>query len=354
MRRGLTLVLLLALVAVPAQAADWTDVLRPTGELQVRSALSLAQYEALGLSDLRSSDVFVYRAALGLAADYEGRLSGLVQLFYEEGRNEPLDLEQAWIKLRYRGPFVSFGRMYLPYGGLRTFGVEDPIVHRMTRSRRTAAFVGWQCRYVDFAAGAFNGEIDDVDQNDDLIDTISAGLAVRPLAMFEGLDLELGGYYLSDALEVDEFFQGLVDPRNAPYDKQVPGYGGFIWGRVDPLNILGIGFGAQYVTTGEFDERDYLDAKGEKTAVWALDAELALFVFNSLRIGGRYETIEGWDFLQAAGPPDVSPTGYRRYGGFIGASAFHDQLDVALEYLAGEDFSGDRTGLAQFNVKLTF
>jgi hypothetical protein len=293
-----------------------------------------------------------------------------------------LTFDEAYVQLGDdKGPFLRAGKYYMPFAQSETFGFEYNLVQRWLLANPVALGLGYNHKYFGVSAHMFNGRNDTSSssgrEDNDIIDTYAAGLDFSPLAMFEKHSLDLGGYFLTDATEtwgnLGRLFNGtrvVLDANGNPttestvnYSENVPMYGGYLVGRFTLSDLLGLGVRGEYATTGEFDKKDYVDAKGKATAVTWMNAELAfLFWEGVIGLGGKYESISGVDYFGPQMPAGVNlappnetyePTSYSHYGGFFTTNLM-EELTIGLEYLYGKDSEDNSDMELQVQTRLDF
>ncbi len=143
------------------------------------------------------SDIVVGAFQLTLDADPVEGMSGRVLLLYEEGYTDPMDVDEAFVKLgdtESMPAWIRVGRLYVPFGVFNSHFVSDPLTLKLGQTRAGAAMVGWGTDLMQLQAGCFNGKVDeDSADEDDRVDGAVASLTVTPFEFVEG-----GFYYITD------------------------------------------------------------------------------------------------------------------------------------------------------------
>ena len=372
----LAFIAILAL-AIPAFAEDekgkWFDKITFSGVIDARIGVRSFAPESDDFDTENASDIYVFNAGIGAEVQSNPYLSGTIFFLWEEefgGEDLGMDMDEGYITAQWKGLFGQIGKMYLPVGQFDTFAINDPLVLELAECRQSALGVGYSHDYFGASVWAFNGAFDNVDVDgeiaDNAIDTVAARIDFSPLAFQDDYKLTVGGYFLSDAAETSlEFGNGLnqIDPDDVAgsgdefvqYETDVPLYGGFLNAELPFAESFGLGLAAEYVTTGEFDEKEYFDGSGEATALSAANLELAaLLLSGSIHFGPKFEMISGLDWLETQeNDPDYEVTGYTQYGGFIGYDLW-DHLHLGLQAMAGVDNEGNRLSEATFQTVLEF
>ena len=276
--------------------------------------------------------------------DLESRLAEGVSVYgvllWEEDDTEPIDLDEGYVVVggaEVGTPlFLKAGKMYVPFGAFNTWLVSDPLVQELGETRESAVIAGCELEQVTIQAGAFNGDLDDADDEDRLDDLV----AVVQITPVDGV--EIGAYWISDIGESDGLQDELEDAvagtpdrivvgedgrpaveagsPGVPYD-EVDGAGGYISLALGPAAIE-----AEYLTALDDFDAGLLGDKKVKPSAW--NVELAYTLAEKWTLSARYEGSD--DFLDF--PED-------QYGGAVSWS-ISDNLALAVEYLHGE-FAGD-------------
>lgn len=357
-----------------AVKTDWTSNIQVGGYIDVRPSFYWFTPENSNLKETHQSDIVFYQTGLTVTAIPFSAVRGVATAYYGEGpvnwANTDLGnnaagslyFDEGYLQLGDgNGLYARFGKYYIPTVSQDTFGMHFNLLQRNLYANPVAVGAGYNHKYFGVSAHLFNGRHDTVSStgnpDNDIIDTYSAALNVNPLAMFERYNLTLGGFFLTDATETWGQFDTRFNGPSINYDENVPLYGGYLVGRFYFSDLVGLGVRGEYATTGKFDKDDYVNAKGDQTAISFMNAEVALLFWESvLQLGGKYESVNGLEYFATNSyydPEKYDAVSYRHYGGFLRTNLM-EELSLGLEYLAGADDEGNADKELQIQTRLDF
>lgn len=253
------------------------------------------------------SDIVLATFELGLDATLREDIRARTLLLWEEDDTEPVDLDEAVITLGGTETmpwFIEGGRMYVPFGAFHSHFVSDPLVLELGETRETAVLIGYATRRLKIEAGAFNGNRNAEDDDDQVDDAVAA------LTLIPRPGLELGAYWMADIGESDvleETFQ------NADTDN-VGGAGAFVHAEIGRLTLE-----AEYITATE-QFRSALPATSKPRA-WNVEAAVSMGA--------------DWTLAAKAEGSDAFPDMPETQVGVAGSHTITETVAVALEYLHG-------------------
>ncbi len=369
---------------------DWFDIIYFSGYGDMRANYQTFKPNTDNEDDeITTSDIYIFEAALETHADITGWVMADVVIYYSDfslgdntGREEELTIDEYFISLTGWGLFGTIGKYYLPVGDFTSYGTSDTMVENFVQARASAFGLGYDFihKYTEkpvfgLSGHLFNGDFDNVtlvdgepEVDDDMISDFATHLYFAPTGLSEaqGYDLEFGAYYLSDCTETFGNLGQLLLMQDIAatadtsddvvlYEKDVPLFGGYIAGEFHFNEMIGLGLDAEYAATGEFNDREYLDASGTKTGISVIHGDLALLIHQrNLQIGGRYDSITGIDFLETGGlDPEFEPVTYGEYGGYIGVD-YIDHLHLIIQGLMGADNESNATTKIEFSALVEF
>jgi hypothetical protein len=280
-----------------------------------------------------SSDLTLATVELGLDIQATDYLGGHILLLWEEGETEPVDLDEAVIRLTYPRPLWGMtagftgGKMYLPFGKFNSYMITDPLTLDLGETNQSAGLLTLEGDKWTLQAGAFSGETDTFGDND-TIDGWVATLEVQPSQQFG-----FGTSLISDLAESDI---QLVENDDL-YHESVMGASAWI-----SYQIGQFGMEAEYVTAlDKFDAAlvGLSDLTGKRPSAWNL--ELAWMPDDRWQIAGRYEQAD--DFQDDA----------TRYGTTISYGLFEHAV-LAVEYLHGDAKGPDADPDHTVTVQMAF
>lgn len=357
------LILALATGALADDNGDWHERVQVNGWLDAR----ILMYENFtpendNFDDITGSDVYVYKAALGVEAEPADYVMGVINLLYEEQPDtgiiakptEELSVDEAYVKFSLFWLYFQVGKFYLPVSPYRPLSTSDALTYVLGETNQSAYEVGLDSDYFTLSFSGFNGGNDLLD-GDNAIDDWVARLDIKPLSWLPNYDLVLGGSYLSDATET-EF--GLNNLLAGDYEDNVAGWTAFMTADLNFMDNFGLKVLWEMVNSMEFDEANYVDTNGDATAVSAMNAEMAFVVYKNFWFGPKYDSVSGLDWLGAEvyenpGEDEYQATSYSRFGGFLGIGS-KDKIAVAFEYLHGADNETNTTDAVTMQVLLNY
>lgn len=303
-------------ISIPSEFWDRLD-LNFLMELEAFAA------ESAGVSE---SDITLATVELTADADVTAGVSGHLGLLWEEDVTEENILDEGYLSFGSTEsvPFyLTAGKMYLPFGNFESVFVSDPLTLELAEIRETAALVGYATGWVDFNAGAFNGDSGD-GSDDNTIDDAFASISFMPI---DGI--VFGAYWLSDMLEADGL-EGLVDSAlDAGYAYEATGgAGAFLNARIGPVVV-----NAEYVAALETID---FPGGGQRPAAYNIEASLP--VHEKVAMGVKYEGSD--DFHADLGTDKFAD----HQAGFVVSYAPNDHVVLSGEYLHAEGLDDDASG----------
>ncbi len=278
-----------------------------------------------------TSDIVLATASLGVEADINEHVSGVITLLYEED-DTPLEVDEGTITVTSPSNFsATGGKFYIPFGVYNSHFVSDPVTLKLGETNESAAMVSYakEGLPLEFSAGIFNGAMDETgDKNK--IDDFFASITATPI---EGLTV--GVYYLSDFAETARM-EALVATRT----KTVAGQGAFFYYEYNKLSFIG-----EYITAAEEYNVADLDANSDGVGdePSAYDLEIAYHYNDAAEIALRLE-----------GSSDFFDWPQRQYGVAVGYGIY-ENVALAFEVLTGEfDASDVKRTLATAQIAIEF
>ncbi|MDD2239863.1 MAG: LbtU family siderophore porin [Kiritimatiellae bacterium] len=305
--------------------------------------------------DEEISDLSLATFELGVDAELTDGISGHVLLLWEEGEDEGVAVDEAFITLggtKEIPVYLEAGRLYIPFGAYNSHFISDPLTLELGETQETAAMIGYAHDFFEVKVGAFNGDLDD-EGDDDQIQDLVASLTLTPM---DGV--ELGTYWMSDLGESGGLEEGLAEasegtPANVvvgadgqpavepavvgvPY-KKVGGVGGYV-----SLSMGAVTVDAEYITALDSFNAGLLGE--EKLTPQAWNLEVAFAITDPLELALRYEGTDEF--------PNMPEAQY----GVVAAYGLTDNVSLALEYMHGtfEDNEVDDIDLVTAQIGLEF
>lgn len=356
-----------ASVVLAMDDQEWYEAITFSGILDSRAILYDKFIPDSDVYDNNSSsDIYIYQAMVGMEAEPSKSIKGVVNFLYEQEpitalgseRTESFGLDEAYIELSALWLYSKLGRMYLPMTQLNPLSVSEPFTYTMGEMQKNAAEFGLDSEYFTLSFSWFVGAFD-AENNGGMHDYL-AYLGIRPLQFIPDYFLEIGGAYLSDATETTlnigtDFFNGA-----GTYKDEVAAWELYLNSKLDFTDYLSLALRGEMISTMELEKDLYLDAAGDQTSISAYNAELAFVLFGFFPIGGRYEMINGVDWLGSDRyEPDpltsdeIQATSTSRYGAYMGLES-NKGFSAKVEYLRASDNENFTTDTVTLQLLLDF
>lgn len=334
------LILFCALPALGAQdaiekAQDTLDDMgiRFSGAVEIEAAYQDTDTET-------TSDITLATVELGIDAKPIKHVSGHIVFLFEEDDTDPIDIDQGYIRLdgEEKCPFYAeAGRLYLPFGNYDSHFISDPLTLELGETRESALVLGYGGNQFEISLGIFNGDVNEANETDDMIDGFSAG-AVYTMPPLGGVSLSAGLSYLSNIGDSD----GLTDQLTVAdtITSYVPAAAAFASANMNEIVFCHLEY---MMATDNFTGGDLLFDGGRNVEPWALNVEIAYAITDQVTVGLRYGvTDDAGDFL-----PETL------YGAVAGYTPM-DHVDIALEFQSGEYADGNDITTATVQLALAF
>jgi hypothetical protein len=328
-----------------ADMSRWFERISLSGLIEVEAGYENIDYDDPAANDEDSSDLTLSTVELGIDIDFIKHVSGQVLLLWEEDETEPLDVDEAFIRLDGEDVlplYLQAGKIYVPFGNFETHFISDPNTLELGETRESAAVVGYTNDLFNLSFGVFNGDIDE-DGKDDHIDSfVASGVFTLPEESVPGLALASGLSWISNIADSDLLTDTIEDAA------EEAAVGAFIDNKVDGLSAFLIAtlnerwtLIAEYV--GALDEFDDADPGlgGLEPKTW--NFELGCAVTEALTVAAKYE---GGDDLG-----DLLPD--EQYG-IVASYGLFKYTTLSLEYLHGEFENDDERDLATAQLAFEF
>ncbi|SMC39212.1 Phosphate-selective porin O and P [Desulfocicer vacuolatum DSM 3385] len=317
----------------------WLDRISMSGVIEVEAGFESLDFDNPAAEDEDSSDFSLATVELGIEGEISEHVSGSLLLLYEDG--EDIVFDEAFITLTggENLPFyLKAGELYVPFGSFESNMISDPLTLEIGETRETALEVGYEIAGFYCAAYLFNGDVDEVDGDNDVDNFgLNAGYALETDAM----SLDMGISYINNLLDSDGMGD-IVDGSGAALDEYVGGvalHGVFNFG---PLTVIG-----EYVGATDEPEWNYANGttgEGEKPCAW--NAEVGY----TFEMAGK-ETVVGLAYQGTDNLEDELPE--TRVVGAV-AVAILENTTLALEYLHDEFESDDEADVITAQLAIEF
>ncbi|MBN2231391.1 MAG: LbtU family siderophore porin [Deltaproteobacteria bacterium] len=290
------------------------------------------------------SDIVLATVELGIDVDLHTYVSGHILLLWEEDDTEPVDLDEGYITIgntEFFPVYLQAGKMYVPFGNFESHMISDPLTLELGETRESAALLGLE--YAGFYAGAyaFNGDIDEIgDDNEIECFGLNAGYAFEN----EQFSFDIGGGWISSIGDSDALGDALPGEINDHVDG-LAAHAIISW---SGLTLIG-----EYVGANDDFEAGELDFRGQGAEPETWNIELGY----TFAVGEREAFVaaawQGSDEALALELPED------RWLAAAGIGIF-EGLSLAVEYAHDEDYdesdggTGDEADTVTVQLALEF
>lgn len=323
----------------------WLDRISLSGLIEVEAGYEDIDYDDPSVEDEDSSDLVLATVELGIDVDFIKHVSGQVLLLWEEDDTEPLDVDEAFIRLDGEDVlplYLQAGKIYVPFGNFESHFISDPNTLELGETRESAAVVGYANDLFDLSFGVFNGDIDEEGKDDHIDSFVASAVFTLPEEAVPGLALATGLSWISNIADSDVLTETIEDAAEEAavdvfIDNKVDGLAAFLIATLNERWTLI----AEYV--GALDEFDDADPGlgGLEPKTW--NFELGCAVTDALTVAAKYE---GGDDLG-----DLLPD--EQYG-IVASYGLFKYTTLSLEYLHGEFENDDERDLVTAQLAFEF
>lgn len=195
-----------------------------------------------------TSNVELATVELGFDARANDWTSGHVLVLYEEGGDDKVLIDEAFITLGNTEQFplyLTAGRMYVPFGKFETNMISDPLTLEIGETQETALQLGFAVQGAHGSFFAFNGDTNE-GGGDSQIEQYGANLGY--LYEQEGFSMDVGISYVNSMGDSDGLSEFLAEENLLEAD-YVGGLGVYAIASVGPISLIG-----EYITAlDDFD-----------------------------------------------------------------------------------------------------
>lgn len=309
---------LFALIGLPL--TGFSHDVRISGLIEAEAGYSKS------FDDQSSSDLILATAALVVETEVNELSNALVSLLYEEDETE-LEIDEAILFLNFSDYLhLRAGQMYLPLGRLESMQISDPLTLEIGEIRETALEATFSYRALQLAAFAFNG---DIDEGEDQV--MSYG--IRSDLQFFSDGFVVGGGYLSNFLDTDTL-------QDAFLELPAPAEHVGAWSAHTRLQLK------NWVLLAEAIHALEHFAQGENRArPEAMNVEIGNTLEGGISLSLSHQTTDDCLWLELP----------RKAWLFTASSPIRDEnLVLSFEYRKDEDYAADAGGSGESSDTITF
>lgn len=328
----------------------WTDKITLSGVIEVEACYESIDYDDSAESDEDNSDITLATVELGVDVDLVKHVSGHILLLWEEDDTEPMDVDEAFITLDGEDVlplYLMAGKMYVPFGDFTSNMISDPLTLEVGETRESAVLVGFDINGLYGTIYAFNGDVEEADDDDNHVDNFGASLGYA--LEKDTMTLDVGVSYINNLIDSDGMGDSYDDAvaeadelgNVLELDDYVGGFGAHIVVELGSLNLI-----AEYV--GAIDDIDYqldgVSVKEDAIRSWNLEAGYAFELFGK-------ETIVAAAYQGTDNAGDFLPES--RFMACIGAGIL-DYTSLALEFAHDEYETDDEADIVTAQLAIEF
>ena len=320
----------------------WSDKITLSGAIEVEVGYEDFDYDDPAEDDEKSSDISLATVELGVDVDIVKYVKGHVLFKYEDDEDVFVDEGSISINGEDVVPlYLNAGKLYIPFGNYESHFISDPLTLELGEIRESAIVAGFANDMFDLSLGVFNGDINETDEDDDLIEKfVASAVFSLPEDTVSGLGLTAGASWISDIADSNGLQDVLDEAGTDEIEDYIPGWSAFL--SVSFLDKFF--FEAEYVAaTDKFENDDLGLAPGEKFEPKAWNFELAYAITEDLEAAIRYEGSN--DAL------NIIPE--KQYGAAITYGLF-ENTSIAVEYLHGKFENDDERNLLTAQLAIEF
>lgn len=286
------------------------------------SISSVVEVEANHNSDYAgtdTSDITLATAELGIEAQVNEWVSANMIFLYEDPG--PVDIDEDSITIGNTEQFplyLTAGKIKIPFGGLETQLVTDPLTLTIGEAGEVAIVVGFEASGFSGSVYAFNGDIDKTGSDNAIA---HGGVKLGYGMESDNMSFNIGAGYLNNIADVDG-----ITPGTATIQNLIGGYTIHSMLGMGGFTLIG-----EYITADKSFQAAELAWKtgGAKPSAW--QTELGY----TFELTGRETTIaanyQGTDEALAVGLPEARVA--------VGASmALFENTTLAVEWMHDEDY----------------
>jgi len=245
------------------------------------------------------SDLSMTTVQLGIEAEINDWVNAEMVLLYEDASGAidayedirdgtDFDVDEAIITIANKDvtpAFMKAGKMYVPFGARLThfpddMGIDSPLTLLLGETLEKAVLIGAEYAGFTVSAYVFNGDVEEAGGGDNVIETygFDANYAFEDEDL--GLDLLVGGSYISNIADSD-WTEEVLDHYDLEIDDYAEGADAY----------LHVGYQGFFVEAEYMAAVDHVNVEGEdlgKPTVWNIEAGYNYNWWRNLEIALQY------------------------------------------------------------------
>ena len=333
--------------------AKWADKITLSGVIEAEAYYEDYDYDDRAENDYDSSDITLATVELGVDVDIVKHVKGHVLFLWEEDDTEPVDVDEGFITLDGEDVvplYLNVGKLYVPFGNFESHFISDPVTLELGETRESALTVGYVNEWMDVSVSAFNGDIDEIGEDNHIETYVAAASFSVPEELSSNVGIRAGVSYISNIADSDSL-QDDDDGDKITGNNYAGDNHGKVKDYVEGLSaFLSISymdkffFEFEYVgALDEFEDGELSFDGGNEFQPETWNLELAYAATDRLEVAVKYE---GGDDLGDFLPED-------QYGAAVTYGLF-ENTSLSLEYLHGEFENDDERDLFTTQLAVEF
>ncbi|MBW2642230.1 MAG: LbtU family siderophore porin [Deltaproteobacteria bacterium] len=317
----------------------WADKITLSGVIEAEAGYEDYDYDNPVTDGDDSSDITLATVELGVDVDIIKHVKGHVLFLWEEDDTEPVDMDEGFITLDGEDVvplYLNVGKLYVPFGNFESHFISDPLTLELGETRESALTVGYVNEWLDFSVSAFNGDIDEIGEDNHIESFVARASFSVPEELSSDFGIAGGVSYISNIADSD----GLEGETPGQIKDYVGGFNAFISLSVKDKLFLEF----EYLgALDEFEAGELSFDGGNEFQPETWNFELAYAATDRFKIAVKYE---GGDDLGDFLPED-------QYGAALTYGLF-ENTSLTLEYLHGEFENDDERDLITTQLAIEF
>ena len=310
----------------------------------ISGLVEVEAFKSDGYDGEDESDITLATVELGFDVNLQKYVSAHILFLWEEDDTEPVDVDEGYIYLgntEFFPVYFQVGKLYVPFGNFESNMISDPLTLELGETRESAAVLGFESHGFYGAAYAFNGDVDEKgDDNEVKCYGFNGGYAFEK----DDFSLDVGAGWINSIAASDN----LADMLPGEIEDYVAGWTAHAIVAWKGFQIVG-----EYLAATDDFEAGEMAWKngGAEPEAWNLEAAYSFAVKG-------HETIfslawQGTDEALALELPED------RYMGCLSVGII-EGLTFSLEYAHDEDYSkgdggtGDNADTVTTQLSLEF
>jgi hypothetical protein len=321
--------------------AKWAERLTLSGLIEVETGYEDMDFADPAESDEKSRDISLATVELGFEVDVVSHVKGHVLLLYEDDEDVVADEGIIIIDGEDVLPlYLNAGKMYVPFGYYESHFISDPLTLQLGETRESAVEAGLATECLDLCVSAFNGDIDETGDHEQINSYVASLRAALPQETVTGLGFMAGVSYMTNIADSDSLQEVGTGVAAATITDCVAGFSAFL--SVSFMDKVFVE--AEYLgATDKFKVGELAFDGGKECEPKTWNVEVAYLFADGLEGAVKYE---GGNDLGNFLPE-------KQYGAAVIYGLFENTF-LAFEYLHGKFANDDERDLFTAQLGMEF